>query len=297
MKTLIIKLGAAGDVVRTTSLLRVLPGKVDWVTSDTSVILLEGIERLHACVPWSRVDTLNGKHFDLVINLEDSLEAASLLQRIKFEELFGAYIDGSRKLAYTESSREWFDLSLISRFGKERADQLKYENRKSYQEIVFGGLGFHFQGERYLLPGGDETELKGDIAVVPEAGAVWPNKTWAYYEDLEKELIGLGFIVNVLPIRESILEHISDVQNHGCLVSGDSLPMHIALGSGIRCVTLFTCTSPWEIYDYKIQKKIVSPCLGKFFYRRAFDQQATTAIPIEEVLDAVKAQMIESGVS
>ena len=41
--------------------------------------------------------------------------------------------------------------------------------------------------------------------------------------------------------------------------------MHFALGTGTPCVTLFTCTSPWEIYDYGIQKKIVSPLLERVF--------------------------------
>jgi hypothetical protein len=62
--------------------------------------------------------------------------------------------------------------------------------------------------------------------------------------------------------------------------------MHLALGSGIRCVSLFNCTSPWEIHDYDRQTKLVSPLLKKFFYQRAFDLQATTAIRLEEVLAA-----------
>jgi hypothetical protein len=80
-----------------------------------------------------------------------------------------------------------------------------------------------------------------------------------------------GLVVNLLPTRKTLLEHLADVRNHRCLVAGDSLPMHFALGSGVRCVTLFTCTSPWEIYDYGIQTKIVSPLLSEFFYKRGAD--------------------------
>ena len=69
------------------------------------------------------------------------------------------------------------------------------------------------------------------------------------------------------------------------------MPMHFALGSGTRCVTLFTCTSPWEIYDYGIQKKIVSPLLEAFFYKRGYDERATTAISVAEVFEAVMAQL------
>jgi len=67
--------------------------------------------------------------------------------------------------------------------------------------------------------------------------------------------------------------------------------MHFALGSVTRCVTLFNCTSPWEIYDYGVQKKIVSPLLEEFFYKRGYDNRATTAITVDEVLSAVMTQL------
>jgi hypothetical protein len=67
--------------------------------------------------------------------------------------------------------------------------------------------------------------------------------------------------------------------------------MHFALGTNTRCVSLFTCTSPWEIYDYGLQTKIVSPLLGEFFYQRGFNSRATTAIGLSEVLDATLGQL------
>jgi ADP-heptose:LPS heptosyltransferase len=116
-------------------------------------------------------------------------------------------------------------------------------------------------------------------------------KKWAYYDELKYRLEGRGLAVNVLPKRSSLLEHLCDVKNHRCLVGGDSLPMHFALGTGIPCVTLFTCTSPWEIYDYGVQKKIASPLLEEFFYKRGYDERATTAISVDEVLSAVMTQI------
>ena len=70
--------------------------------------------------------------------------------------------------------------------------------------------------------------------------------------------------------------------------------MHFALGTGTRCVTLFNCTSPWEIYDYGIQTKIVSPLLEEFFYKRGYDERAVTAISVDEVFNAVMSQL-EAG--
>ena len=67
--------------------------------------------------------------------------------------------------------------------------------------------------------------------------------------------------------------------------------MHLALGSGIPCVSIFTCTSPWEIHDYGVQRKIVSPLLEEFFYKRGYDVRATTAICVKEVLTATSRQL------
>jgi hypothetical protein len=157
--------------------------------------------------------------------------------------------------------------------------------------MVFSGLGFRFTGQPYLLPEPIETGLSGDVGIAADAGPIWPMKKWAYYDGLKHHLESQGLTVNVLPERSSLLEHLSDVRNHRCLVGGDSLPMHFALGTATLCVSLFTCTSPWEIYDYQVQKKIVSPLLEEFFYKRGHDSRATTAITVDEVLRAVMSQL------
>jgi hypothetical protein len=67
--------------------------------------------------------------------------------------------------------------------------------------------------------------------------------------------------------------------------------MHLALGVGTACVTIFNCTSPWEIHDYGLQTKIVSRLLGEFFYRRGFDPRATAAVGVKEVHRAVMERL------
>lgn len=290
MNTLILKLGATGDVVRTTPLLKHLAGEVSWITAEKNVPLLAGLTKTLRTASWEQRGQFSGREYDLVINLEDTRDVAQFLSQIKYKKLFGAYaINGS--LAYTDDSRGWFDLSLISRFGKEAADKLKLENRRTYQDLIFSGLGLEFKGEKYLLPEPARTDLKGDVAIAPKAGTVWPMKNWAYYPELKSALEGRGLTVNVLPERTSLLEHLGDVKNHRCLVSGDSLPMHLALAVGTPCVSLFTCTAPWEIYPYGLQKQITSPLLSEFFFRRGMDERAIKAISLEEVLAAVLEQL------
>jgi ADP-heptose:LPS heptosyltransferase len=291
MNTLIIKLGATGDVVRTTPLLRQLDGPVTWITAAKNGVLLDGLSDNLRHFSWEARARALDVPYDLAINLEDTVEVAMFLKSVRPAEIFGAYADSSQRLRYTNNSRCWFDLSLISSHGRQEADRLKLLNRQTYQELIFRGLGFDFAGEMYLLPRPIETGLSGDVAIAADAGPIWPMKRWAYYEQLKRQLEDSGLFVNVLPERSSLLEHLADVRNHCCVVGGDSLPMHLALGTGTRCVTLFTCTSPWEIYDYGIQKKVVSPLLEEFFYKRGYDKHATTAISVEEVFDAVITQL------
>src|SRR5205823_3445748 len=295
MEVLIIKTGATGDVVRTTPLLRRIDGRVTWLTEAKNAVLLQGLGSFRRCLSWEERHLSRDASCDLVINLEDSLEVGLYLNTLEFKQLFGAYVGSGSKLRYTEDSRRWFDLSLISSYGKEQADKLKFQNRHTYQELIFDGLGFGFSGETYLLPEPIETGLSGDVAIAADAGPVWPMKKWAYYDELKRQLENQGLTVNVLPKRSSLLEHLSDVASHRCLVGGDSLPMHLALGTGVRCVSIFTCTSPWEIHGYGIQKKIVSPLLEQFFYQRHFDVRATTAIPLDEVLGATVDQLRASA--
>src|SRR5947199_5566906 len=188
MIVLIIKLGAAGDVVRTSPLVRRLDGPVSWVTAENNLALLQGIETEVRCVSWEDRKRVADTTYDLVINLEDDRESNSFLTELKFKQLFGAHLSGDGELAYTSDSRAWFDLSLISAHGREGADRLKLLNRRTYQELIFEGLGLGFNGEPYCLPPPRPTGLQGDVAIASAAGLVWPMKTWSYYDMLQKEL-------------------------------------------------------------------------------------------------------------
>src|SRR6184192_244680 len=152
MSVLIIKLAATGDVVRTTSLLRRLDGPISWITAENNLALLEGIDREVRCVSWENRKRVANTRYDLVINLEDDRETSSFLKELKFKQLFGAYLNAQGKLSYSADSHSWFDLSLISAYGQKEGDRLKLLNRRTYQELIFEGLGLGFNGERYYPP-------------------------------------------------------------------------------------------------------------------------------------------------
>jgi ADP-heptose:LPS heptosyltransferase len=287
MQVLILKLNATGDVVRTTSLLHLFGDDVTWITAARNRILLTGLDMPVRSLTWEDRAVADDRDYDLIVNLEDDLDVATFAGSLRHRRRFGAYLDETGSLRYTADSRGWFDMSLISVHGRTRADALKLANRRSYQELVFEGLGHRFAGQTYMLPKPAKTDLAGDVALAPAAGPVWPMKGWAYYDDLREALRARGVVVNELVQRDSLLQHLGDISSHRCVVGGDSLPMHLALGTGVRCVTLFNCTSPWEIYGYGLQTQIVSPLLSEFFYQRGRDERAMSAIRLDTVLDAV----------
>jgi heptosyltransferase-2 len=84
MSVLIIKLGATGDVVRTTPFLRRLDGPVSWITAENNLALLEGIDREVCCVSWQNRKRVADAAYDLVINLEDDREMSRFLKELKF---------------------------------------------------------------------------------------------------------------------------------------------------------------------------------------------------------------------
>ena len=193
MHTLIIKLGATGDVVRTSTLLnRLCPG-VTWVTAAKNLSYVDGLNGVRA-LTWEGREAALDTRYDLIINLEDTEDTAAFggtaHRGDDSTRVFGAQMGADGRLGYSDDARGWFDLSLISRFGRERADQLKLENRRTYQDLVFDGLGLEFKGDAYVLPKAVDTGLRGDVAISPVAGAVWPMKAWAYYGELQRELGG-----------------------------------------------------------------------------------------------------------
>src|SRR5690606_39275139 len=103
--------------------------------------------------------------FDLVINLEDDLHTAELIRSVHAKRVFGAYSSEGNQMTYSADAKRWFDLSLISSYGRARADELKLINRDSYQSLLFSGLGLSFSDEdRYLLPPTPPSGLAGDVA-------------------------------------------------------------------------------------------------------------------------------------
>ncbi|MGC9031610.1 MAG: glycosyltransferase family 9 protein [Minisyncoccia bacterium] len=290
-KILIVKIGALGDVVRTTPILRVLKGNIFWISSKKAIPLLPKLERLKTFTE-EQIDRLQKINFDLILNLEEDEEISKNIAKLKTKKLIGVYFDFKKnRLSYTKETPKWYDMSLISKYGKERANELKWKNKKTYQEILFEMLGFKFKGEEYLLNYNKtkKSVLKNKkIVVVLEkrAGEKWPIKKWPYYHILKKKLEKEGYNVFYLKQRKNVLDYMKDIDKCNILICGDTLAMHLGLYLKKRIIALFICTSPWEIYDYGRMIKVINPYLKDAFYRRDYNKKLVSGIKIEDVYKA-----------
>ena len=156
---LILKTAALGDVLRTTS---ILPGlaaraqaegrklRVTWLTAKGAEDLLLGHSLVHEVltVELGNPDSvaavgkqLGTKRWSRVLSFDDEAPLCAIATAVGRDRISGAYLDGDGKLAYTKDVSPWFDMGLISVFGKREADRLKVANRRSHPAIFAEMIG------------------------------------------------------------------------------------------------------------------------------------------------------------
>jgi len=140
-RILLIKLGAMGDVLRTTALLEPLQkqypeGAIDWLVRPESAPLLENnplIREVWKLAPETG-PRLQTEEFDLCVNLDLGADSLSLASATRAERKLG-YGLGPRGdvIRYNPEAEEWFQLS--------HSDRLKRENETTYQNHMMRILG------------------------------------------------------------------------------------------------------------------------------------------------------------
>lgn len=186
MRILIVKHGALGDVVRTSYFAGALKAKfgaqleLAWVTSRAALPLLADnphIDRLSTSFADFRDDT-----FDVVYSLDDEAPVVEAVARLQAKRVSGAFLDCG-KLSYTADAAEWFDMGLLSKFGKARADELKKHNARGHAEIFQRIFAVDAVRPEFFLSAEGKAAamsfLPGRGALVginPYAGGRWPSK-------------------------------------------------------------------------------------------------------------------------
>lgn len=191
-RLLVIKTGALGDVLRTTSILSGLEARhgaglrITWITAHGARPLLEGlatagrITALHTVAPKAvEPDELGDLgRFDQILSLDDEAPLCAFATRAACPDGFdaaaierlviGAYLDADGERKYTRAAGPWFDMGLLSVHGKAAADRMKVENERSHPAIFADMLGIA-PGEPELLL--DAPQLSAAEARLARAGS------------------------------------------------------------------------------------------------------------------------------
>lgn len=139
---LVVKLGALGDVVRTSFFAGAIKARAQaaseevrlfWYTHESSLALIRFNPHIDSIVtsikPIAHID------FDEIYSLEDELEILREVRQLRARRVIGAQLDDQNVASYCEQSSEWFDMGLLSKFGKSHADSLKAQNLRTHSEI------------------------------------------------------------------------------------------------------------------------------------------------------------------
>ena len=154
MKILIIKKEALGDVLRTSFIAQALKDKyknknpeIFWLTSNKAKAFFINNDYVDEIIDSEERNKIKNIFFDLIINLEESEEDCKFISSLKTRKIIGAFFNKKGEIDYTKESSYWFDMSMISKFGKTKADILKKENKKTHREIMSEIIGVNW--ERY----------------------------------------------------------------------------------------------------------------------------------------------------
>lgn len=195
LKLCILKTGALGDVLRTTAILPGLASRtsglhVTWVTAPAAQDLVRHhplVDAVELCRPDDPMSVealgaeLASQRFARVLSFDDEEPLCRLATKLAEETrgatlpagadadefldglLSGAYLaaDGSRQ--YTLDVAPWFDMGLLSRFGKQEADRRKLANERSHPEIYADMLGIE-KGEPELPLSSEAIAFAEDFA-------------------------------------------------------------------------------------------------------------------------------------
>jgi heptosyltransferase II len=326
MHYLIVKTGALGDVVRTSYFAKALREKygpdlrLSWITSPASVDLLRldpNIDDL-----WVQFEQARAFHFDRIFSLDDEPDALRGVVGLATDSITGATLQDG-KPTYTADAAEWFDMGLLSHYGKQRADELKKRNRRSHAQIfsvIFGvdqvRPAFHLDEScrrwaQAVLPGG-----RCLVGINPYSGGRWPSKELRPPEleqlidgllgdgspfgpDAAIVLIGAGEDLKknevVVASRPSArlstvctdlsVQHLAAVvAGLRYMISSDSLALHLAIAQGVPFTAFFSPTSAAEIDDWGIGTKVVSTAPDYCSYRKDANNDTITAVRILEAI-------------
>ncbi len=273
---LIIKLGAIGDVIRTTPLLHALrkehPGAyIYWLTYTPEIVPQGFVQRSLAVTP-ENIELLKNIEFNWLINLDKDPIAIALGASVKAKKKSGFTLDKfghAIPIGTKAEEHKW----LTGLF-----DDLNQTNSKHYVEEIFDIAGFKFKEEEYiidLLPSEEQFNIdktKQVVGLNTGCGGRWVSRLWPteYWIKLAKDLQATGYEVVLLGGKQEDEKNTSIQKASGAkyfgyfplpvfvnlmnecdiIVSAVSMAMHIAIGLKKQLVLFNNIFNKNEFYLY-----------------------------------------------
>jgi ADP-heptose:LPS heptosyltransferase len=149
-KILIIKLGSAGDVLRTTSILSGLKEKysdsaITWLVNDNGSELLKDNLNIDKVISYNHdsAKALLSEHFDIILSLDKAEEGIRIASLIKAKQKYGFGLDEKGQLQPLNKQSEY-----SYRLGID--DELKFfKNKKTYQELIYEMAEMNYRNNLY----------------------------------------------------------------------------------------------------------------------------------------------------
>jgi heptosyltransferase-2 len=326
---LIVKFGALGDVVRTAYLLPALAAKypdarIWWLTSNGAVELLRFNPHIYQlATPTLGFEALAAVEFEFAVSLDDEREVLARLAQLRVGRVIGARLDGEQR-AYCEASAPWFGMGLISRHGKQRADELKRLNTREHQDFLEGMLDLRIDRPSFFnsptLEARVRTGFAADsfhVGLNSGSGARWPAKQLRLPEAIEltrrlstAQVGGRPVKVWLLGGREeasrhaeiraavpspqvvdpgydqNLLEFAARVRALDFLITSDSLALHLGVSQQVPNLSFYAPTSAAEIGTFGSGTKVCSTTPDYCNYRPDADNSPITA---DRLWDAFRA--------
>ena len=307
--------------------------RLSWVTSAPALPLLQ--HNPHIDDLWVSFAQASAFRFDRIFSLDDEREIIEQVMTLGADQVTGAIIDAEGLSTYTEDACGWFDMGLLSRFGKLEADRMKLINTRSHGMIFsemfrVGGIQPEFWGSssleeevRFLRHGCDLL-----VGINPYAGGRWKSKELRQSElrSLVERLLctedglgprgrlvllgtgeerGLNETLQrdlsdprvIVPVTDdSVLRLAAVIRSMDYLITSDSLPLHLAIAQGVPSLSFFAPTSAAEIDVFGKGVKLVSTSPDYCSYKRDADNWSITAERILNTAALHRSDIFQRGI-
>jgi heptosyltransferase-2 len=273
-RILLIKLGAIGDVIRTTPLLHAFraryPAARIWWLTLTPEVVPPAADVVLPFTPQSMA-ILQATTFDILVNLDKDPEACAL----------AAVTSAKLKKGFTlkDGVPAPIDGDAEHKFLTGLFDDLSRANTKSYQQEIFEICGMSFSGESYILDnqasGGYTWKLprgKKIVGLNTGCGGRWTSRLWAdkNWIALARRLKKAGHVPLLLGGEQEnaknrriarasgalyfghfpLRQFINLVDQCDCVVTAVTMAMHIAIGLRKKIVLFNNTFNPHEFELY-----------------------------------------------